>query len=97
VCPVKIDLHHQLLAWRKHIVARKLMKGSKRRLMWLAGAVLRRPWLFAVAGQMARLALRFSPRWLMYSRLNPWGRQRELPMAPEESCRDWYRRGRKGK
>jgi L-lactate dehydrogenase complex protein LldF len=91
VCPVKIDLHHQLLAWRKHIVARKLMKRSKRRLMWLAGAVLRRPQVYALAGRIARTALRASPRWLVYNRLNPWGRQRELPVPPKQSFRDWYR------
>jgi L-lactate dehydrogenase complex protein LldF len=91
VCPVKIDLHHQLLAWRKHIVARKLMKGSKRRLMWLAGAVLRRPRVYSLAGRIARTALRVSPRWLVYNRFNPWGRQRELPVPPKQSFRDWYR------
>jgi L-lactate dehydrogenase complex protein LldF len=95
VCPVKIDLHMQLLAWRKHIVARKLMKGSKRRLMWFAGAVLNRPWLYAVSGRVARLLLRFSPRWLIYNRFNPWGRQRELPAPPQQSFRDWYRHKQK--
>jgi L-lactate dehydrogenase complex protein LldF len=94
VCPVKIDLHDQLLAWRKHIVARKLMKGSKRRLMWLAGAVLRRPRLYATAGRAARATLRILPRWLVYSRFNPWGRQRELPTPPRQSFREWYRKNK---
>jgi len=92
VCPVKIDLPDQLLAWRKHIVARKLMKGSKRRLMRLAGAVLKRPRVYAMAGRIARAMLRVAPRWLVYNRLNPWGRQRELPLPPKQSFRDWYRR-----
>jgi L-lactate dehydrogenase complex protein LldF len=94
VCPVKIDLHNQLLAWRKHIVARKLMKGSKRRLMWLAGAVLKRPRVYAAAGRLARTMLRIGPRWLVYNRLNPWGRQRELPTPPKQSFRDWYRKNK---
>jgi L-lactate dehydrogenase complex protein LldF len=97
VCPVKIDLHMQLLAWRKHIVARKLMKGSKRRLMWLAGAVLKRPRLYAATGRAASLLLRFSPRWLIYNRLNPWGRQRELPTPPQQSFRDWYHNNKANK
>ncbi len=92
VCPVKIDLHSQLLAWRKHIVARKLMKSSKRRLMWFAGAVLKRPRAYAAAGRVARTALRIAPRWLVYNRFNPWGRQRELPTPPKQSFRDWYSR-----
>jgi L-lactate dehydrogenase complex protein LldF len=95
VCPVKIDLHHQLLAWRKHIVARKLMKSSKRRLMRLAGAVLGRPRVYAIAGRLARASLRIAPRWLVYNRFNRWGRQRELPSPPKQSFRDWNRRQRK--
>jgi L-lactate dehydrogenase complex protein LldF len=67
------------------------MKGSKRRLMWLAGAVLKRPRLYSLAGRVARTALRVSPRWLVYNRLNRWGRQRELPVPPKQSFRDWYR------
>jgi L-lactate dehydrogenase complex protein LldF len=94
VCPVKIDLHLQLLSWRRHIVARKLMKGSKRRLMWLAGAVLNRPRLFAAAGRLGRMMLRIAPRWLVYNRFNPWGRQREMPLPAKESFRDWYRKHR---
>jgi L-lactate dehydrogenase complex protein LldF len=92
VCPVKIDLHNQLLGWRKEIVTRGLMAPSKRRLMRLAGAVLSRPWLYRLAGGMARTTLRWAPRWMIYNRFNPWGRQRELPPPPRESFRDWYRR-----
>jgi L-lactate dehydrogenase complex protein LldF len=91
VCPVKIDLHNQLLGWRKEIVTRGLMAPSKRRLMRFAGAILSRPWLYRLAGRTARTALRWSPRWMVYNRLNPWGRQRELPPPPKQSFRDWYR------
>jgi L-lactate dehydrogenase complex protein LldF len=97
VCPVKIDLHNQLLAWRKHLVARKLMKASKRRVMWLSGAVLRRPWLYSAAGRLGRGFLRLAPRWAIYNRFNPWGRQRELPAPPKESFRAWYKHHRNGK
>jgi L-lactate dehydrogenase complex protein LldF len=92
VCPVKIDLHNQLLAWRKHIVARKLLKPSKLRMMKLAAAVFRRPWVYSAAGRMARALIRYSPRWLTYNKFNPWGRQREMPSAPKESFGEWYRK-----
>jgi L-lactate dehydrogenase complex protein LldF len=95
VCPVKIDLHNQLLGWRKEIVTRGLMAPSKRRLMRLAGAVLRRPWLYSASGRVARWWLRLAPRWLVYHRFNPWGRQRELPTPPKQSFRQWYRNHRK--
>lgn len=90
VCPVKIDLHNQLLVWRREIVARGLLGRGKRIMMKLTGAVLRRPWLYRFAGCMGRFALRWTPRWLVYSRLNPWGRQRELPEPPPKSFRAWY-------
>lgn len=95
VCPVKIDLHNQLLAWRKVIAERGFLEKSKRRLMRMAGFVLRRPRLFAAAGRMGRLALRLAPRWMVYNRFNPWGWQRELPVPPRESFRQWYRRERR--
>jgi L-lactate dehydrogenase complex protein LldF len=68
------------------------MAPSKRRLMRLAGAVLSRPLLYRLAGGMARTTLRWAPRWMIYNRFNPWGRQRELPPPPRESFRDWYRK-----
>jgi L-lactate dehydrogenase complex protein LldF len=89
VCPVKIDLHNQLLAWRKLLAARGLIEPSKRRLMRLTGAVLRRPALYRAAGRVGRFALRWSPRWIVYNRWNPWGRQREMPTPPRQSFREW--------
>jgi L-lactate dehydrogenase complex protein LldF len=65
--------------------------------MRMASFVLRRPRLYAAAGRMARFTLRLAPRWLVYNRLNPWGRQRELPQPPKESFRQWYRRERDGR
>jgi L-lactate dehydrogenase complex protein LldF len=30
----------------------------------------------------------------MYSRLNAWGRQREVPAAPQQTFRQWYLKNR---
>ncbi len=95
VCPVKIDLHHQLLAWRGVLAAKGLIEGSKRRMMRVAGAVLARPWMYRTGGWLARVALRWTPRWLVYNRFNAWGRQRELPTPPKKSFRQWRRSRRK--
>ncbi len=95
VCPVKIDLHNQLLAWRKRMASLGLIEPSKRRLMKLTSTVLRRPWLFAAAGSAMRFALRWAPRWLVDNRFNPWTRQRELPEPPNQSFRRWYRRSKR--
>src|SRR5690606_27757061 len=84
-CPVEIDLHNQLLTWRKHLVARGLMQGSKRRLMKLTGAVLRRPGIYATAGRIVRQWLRMAPRWMVYNRFNAWGPRQECRPPPRET------------
>jgi L-lactate dehydrogenase complex protein LldF len=94
VCPVKIDLHHQLLTWRKEIAHRGLLPVSKRWSMQLASLVLRNGWLYRTAGRLARTIVPHLPRWMMYNRLNVWGRQRELPEFPRESFREQFRRRR---
>ncbi|HIF31464.1 MAG TPA: lactate utilization protein [Planctomycetaceae bacterium] len=95
VCPVKIDLHHELLTWRREIARRNALPRSKKWGMRLASAVLRRPWLYRLAGSMARIFLRWTPRWILYSKLNTWGRQRDLPVPPAKSFRQMYRERQK--
>jgi L-lactate dehydrogenase complex protein LldF len=90
VCPVKIDIHHQLLTWRGEIGRRGLLPLTKTLPMKLMKFVFRRPWLYALAGRTARRVLPLVPRWLLYSRLNDWGRQRELPQIPKYSFRELY-------
>ncbi len=90
VCPVKIDLHHQLLAWRREINARGILPWKKRLPMLAAAVVLRRPWLMNAARRAARLAIGILPRSITHNRWNAWGRQRELPTIPAKSFRDLY-------
>jgi L-lactate dehydrogenase complex protein LldF len=91
VCPVKIDLHHQLLAWRRDIVQRRLLPLPKRLAMRLAAVVLGTPWLYQLVGATARWLVPWLPRFLLYNRFNAWGRQRELPPFPKKSFRRQYR------
>jgi L-lactate dehydrogenase complex protein LldF len=91
VCPVKIDLHHQLLTLRREIAVQGYLPWTKRTGMRLASIVFRRPWLYRLSGRLGRWFLRHAPRWLVYNRLNPWGWQRELPVAPKHSFRQLYR------
>jgi L-lactate dehydrogenase complex protein LldF len=37
------------------------------------------------------------PRFMMYNKLNAWGRQREVPQAPAMTFRQWYLANRAGK
>jgi L-lactate dehydrogenase complex protein LldF len=89
---VKIDLHHQLLTWRGEIARRGLLPWSRRLPMTALAFVLRRPRLYALAGRMGRWMMSLAPRWLLYHRLNTWGRQRDLPPVPAKSFRELYAR-----
>jgi L-lactate dehydrogenase complex protein LldF len=91
VCPVKIDLHHQLLAWRRELAHRRLLPWSKRLAMKVASVVLRSVTLYRLTGAAARWLLPRLPRFLVYNRFNAWGRQRELPPLPAKSFRQLYR------
>ncbi|HUY93365.1 MAG TPA: lactate utilization protein B [Pirellulales bacterium] len=94
VCPVKIDLHHQLLAWRKEIAHRGLLPRSKRWSMKLASLVLGNSRLYTLAGKLARAIVPRLPRFMIYNRLNAWGQKRELPVFPQQSFRELYRLSR---
>lgn len=94
VCPVKIPLHHQLLAWRKEIAEQHLLSMSKRWSMRLASWLFRHPWMFSSAGYVARSSLRWLPHSITHNRFNTWARDRELPQPPSESFRSWYRHHR---
>lgn len=94
VCPVKIDIHHQLLTWRREIAVAGHLPWTKRTGMALMSQLMRRPWLFRLAGSLGRFALRYSPRFLVYNRLNPWGKQRDLPPPPKQTFRQLYKQRR---
>ncbi len=91
VCPVKIDLHNQLLTWRHELVRLGLLPWTKRLAMKLAAFVFRHPRLYGVLGKTARLGLSIMPRWMVYNAFNPWGKQRELPAVPKSSFRKLFR------
>jgi L-lactate dehydrogenase complex protein LldF len=92
VCPVKIDLHHQLLTWRRELNVKGLVPLSKRLGMRAMSFTFRHPALYRFAGDLARAIVPNLPRWVLYNRLNPWGKQRELPEFPAESFRQQFER-----
>ncbi len=96
VCPVKINLHEQLYIFRQRVAAKGLLSPLKSIGMKIGGIVLGSEWLYTRLGKVGRLSLRWLPRWAIYNRLNPWGRQRDLPQSPQENFRELYRR-RSGK
>jgi L-lactate dehydrogenase complex protein LldF len=94
VCPVKIDIHQQLYAWRQVLAREGYVGGVKKQSLRLAAGVLANPALFAASFKTARLLLRAVPG-AAANRWNPWYLDRELPAPPKESFREWYARNRK--
>ena len=94
VCPVKIDIHKQLYKWRQEISEENLLSKSKNYMMSITGSILASNDMYNFSGKIARWALRNMPRRFIYSNLNAWGRDRELPEAPKESFKDWYKKKR---
>jgi len=92
VCPVKIDLHHQLLTWRREIRVKGRLAFSKRMMMKAGSILLRNSWMYKLAGSMARTFGPWMPRFMLYNPLNAWGRQRELPEFPASSFRAEFAR-----
>jgi L-lactate dehydrogenase complex protein LldF len=97
VCPVKINIHDQLYKWRRVIADRGLLPKNKSLSLRVAGYVLASPRLYRLATGAARVAVRHLPRALLYSKLNSWGRDREVPAAPKESFAAWAARNRPAK
>jgi L-lactate dehydrogenase complex protein LldF len=91
VCPVKIDLHRQLLVFRQELGAAGLTPLTKRLAAQAGSFIFQRPWLYRLVGWLGRAAMRALPRALLYSPLNAWGRQRELPPAPAHSFRAQFK------
>jgi L-lactate dehydrogenase complex protein LldF len=94
VCPVKIDIHEQLYQWRQEVYRKHQLSGTKKMALRFMGRMLARPKTYHRSGKFARKALRITPRFLVYNRLNPWGRSRDLPEPPKQSFQEWYKENR---
>jgi L-lactate dehydrogenase complex protein LldF len=90
VCPVKIDIHDQLFKWRQVIVSQGYTTSSKKSGMRVMSFVLSNPRIYRIAGSIGRWVLKYFPR-LINNRFNPWFKQREMPIAPDQSFSSWYR------
>ncbi len=95
VCPVKIEIHEQLYQWRQEVNEQHQLSRKKKLVLRFMGRILARPRLYHKSGKFARKALRITPRFLVYNRLNLWGRSRDLPAPPRQSFQEWYSENRK--
>jgi L-lactate dehydrogenase complex protein LldF len=97
VCPVKINIHEQIYAWRKVLVSKHETPFVKRAAMKAAGALFARPALYRAAIERTNDALASLPRFAIYNGLNAWGKNREMPHPPAETFHQWYIKSRGGK
>jgi L-lactate dehydrogenase complex protein LldF len=88
VCPVKIDLHGQLLAWRRELYPPSAAAGLGARI---AAAVLLRPRLYRAAGRILRLLWPLASRRWPANPAAPWLESRALPAHPGASFASRYR------
>src|SRR5262249_3770044 len=96
VCPVKIDLHHEILAWRQEMARRRVLSIGNRAGLRALGWIFRFALLYRLAGWLLRRVVPLLPRRLVHGRWNAWARQRELPPMPRATFRALYRRHRGG-
>ena len=98
VCPVKIDIPHQLVHLRHRAVNEPSpAKSWTERLMWKTWAwFMKGPIRYRIAAlgiKMGVWMLRFVPRQLHFGKLRAWTRGRALPPLPGRApFRTWWRR-----
>jgi L-lactate dehydrogenase complex protein LldF len=97
VCPVKINIHEQIYAWRQELVKRHEVPFINKAAMKAAGELLSRPAAYRAAIAAADRVLPHLPRFVIYSGLDAWGKHREIPHAPKRTFHSWYHANRGGK
>jgi len=94
VCPVKINIHEQIYAWREVMEEKHQINLVKKGAMIVAGKVLSNPTLYRIAGDTMEASLKVLPRFAIYNQLNAWGQHRDIPPPAKETFHDWYRKHR---
>jgi L-lactate dehydrogenase complex protein LldF len=94
VCPVKIDIHEQIYGWREVMEENDQIQVVKKEAMRVADKVLSHPALYHIATATVSTALEVLPHFVIYNRLNGWGKHRDVPEAAAETFHEWYRNHR---
>jgi L-lactate dehydrogenase complex protein LldF len=94
VCPVKIDIPKVLVHLRGRVVRESLSKGAPERFAMRAlGGAFGGPRRFRFA-QALRQACAVDGRISRLPGLGGWTKSRDLPLVPDETFREWWRRNR---
>jgi L-lactate dehydrogenase complex protein LldF len=96
VCPVKINIHEQIYAWREVMEQKHQIQLVKKEAMRVAGEVLSHPALYRIAASTTEAGLKVLPHVALNNHLNAWGRHRDNPQPAKETFHDWYEKHRNG-
>ncbi len=88
VCPVKIDITHQLLAYRKEYVNKGYLSPVKTRVLGIVASIFSNPTLTSLSFKASRVILPLLPK-----SLHLWGEGRELPKLAKKSFKQMYKDG----
>ena len=94
VCPVKIDIHDQIYKWRRVMSEHDQLPFVKKTAMKVASRLLSDPKAYRRTVTVTDAALEHLPRFLLYTRFNAWGKQREVPESPDQTFHAWYLKNR---
>ena len=64
--------------------------------MRATGELLSRPAAYRAAIAAADVALAHLPHFVIYNRLDTWGKHRDVPRPPQQTFHSWYRANRGG-
>ena len=97
VCPVKINIHEQIAAWRKALAEEHEIPLLKQAAMAAAGKLLAHPTAYRAAVETVDAALRVLPKFAVDNALNPWAAAgRDTPHAPRQTFHSWHAQHRGG-
>ncbi len=94
ICPVKIDLHHQLLWLREKLVARGSTPWRERLAMTLYAAGMKDPALYRMGSAILRLLLKVAGRGGRSLAIPGWSSTRDFPAPAETSFKQWWEENR---
>lgn len=91
VCPVKINIHEQIFAWRRVIAEEHRLPLVKTEMMKVLGHLLAHPALYRAAVTAADSTLRVLPHFMVANPLNTWtSKGRDMPDIPQQSFHSWW-------
>jgi L-lactate dehydrogenase complex protein LldF len=95
VCPVKINIHEQIFAWRKVMAEEHRLPWAKSEMMKALGQVLAHPKLYRAAVNTADEMLRVLPHFVLDNPLNTWtNKGRAMPAVPRQTFHAWWQENR---